>query len=142
MKLLEHMWHFYQLLQYMDYTTLHYAKNSYLCGMLWLGQREKRLMLPCAMDPALACIVRSGHRSLLCRLGKCRVSVPARLGGIEMVGVLQVVEGGFGAGDREEWSRGAGVWCYALSVQMLINRDDFGPHPSVKKSGDGRVSVD
>jgi hypothetical protein len=25
---------------------------------------------------------------------------------------------------------------------MLINRDDFGPHPSMKKRGDGRVYVD
>jgi hypothetical protein len=37
---------------------------------------------------------------------------------------------------------GAGVWCYTSSVQMLINRDDFGPHPSVKNRGDGRVYVD
>jgi hypothetical protein len=39
-------------------------------------------------------------------------------------------------------SAGAGVWCYVSSVQMLINGDDFGPQLSVKKRGDGRVSVD
>jgi hypothetical protein len=37
---------------------------------------------------------------------------------------------------------GAGIWCYTSLVQMLINRDDFGPHPSVKNRGDGRVYVD